>query len=520
MASFLDKRNLSCLKTLHEIHRWIAFYQHPDGFHLLEEVMNSKITTAILSLCTVALLTSTAIAKDFAPETAADLQTDLSEAAGNNEHDTITLAAMTYRTADNGNQSFEYSTTKDFDLTLIGQGMGQSILDNEGIANNRVMLLETSGTGHITVQGVTIQGGLDGPGDGTGIEVDVDEGDIHFLENEVRDNTAPEVTGINLRASGGDVFVERCHFINNTATQVGSSGIHTGFDGNIVFQDNVVRGNYAYEHAGMSMQSSDGTLTVNRNLFIENHATDGDVGAALMYSSAGEIIFTNNIVSDNSASGETGGVIISSNHGDATVVHNTITSNTAGSNAGGININVNDTGITRIYNNIVFGNQGMAAQGQDIFIDDIFTVGPVVELFNNDFSEFCFDSGSCDPTSLGTDEGGNLNLDPLFVNAAANDFHLKETSPVLNNGNKDIAAEFLETDFNGLSRAEDSAPDMGALEFKPEPPVGDGNSNGNVSLESGGCSMSVGAHPTFLWGLWLLALPWTAIRFSRSNETK
>lgn len=473
--------------------------------------MIAKVTTVFASLLTLVLFTNIGVAKEFAPQTAAQFQADLTEAAGNNEDDTITLAAMTYRTADNGNQSFTYDSDKDRDLSIVGQGMGQTFLDNEAIPNNRVIQLLAKGSGTITVQGVTIQGGLNATNDGTGIEVDAKEGDIHFLENEVKDNNGVEVTGVDLHAhNNGNIFIERCRFINNNSTQVASNSVHAHQNGNITFQDNIVMGNTAQTHSGISLQLSDGVLLFNRNLVLDNHATDGDVGGALLYSAAGEVVFTNNIVSGNTATKETGGILISPITGPITVVNNTVTGNTAGTNAGGINLNVNDTSITRIYNNIVYGNAATADKGEDIFIDDIFTIAPVVELFYNNFSEFCFHSGSCDPSALGADEGENLNVDPLFVDLLGNDFRLQESSPVVDQGTKDIPGGNLTADFSGNSRTQDLAPDMGALEFTPEPPPAAGEDS---SETGGGCSLTATGNPNSLWSLWLLALPLLGIRF-------
>ena len=73
------------------------------------------------------------------------------------------------------------------------------------------------------------------------------------------------------------------------------------------------------------------------------------------------------------------------------------------------------------------------------------------------------------------DGGGNLSLDPLFVNPAARDYHLLPGSPCIDAGNNAAVPAGIETDLGGLPRFVDdlwmpnrSVPpvDMGAHEFQ------------------------------------------------------
>ncbi|MGH8651006.1 MAG: choice-of-anchor Q domain-containing protein, partial [Gammaproteobacteria bacterium] len=56
----------------------------------------------------------------------------------------------------------------------------------------------------------------------------------------------------------------------------------------------------------------------------------------------------------------------------------------------------------------------------------------------------------------------NLTTDPQFINEAAKDFHLKSTSPAVNTGSSVSAPT---TDYDGVSRPQGSAFDIGAYEF-------------------------------------------------------
>ncbi len=68
-------------------------------------------------------------------------------------------------------------------------------------------------------------------------------------------------------------------------------------------------------------------------------------------------------------------------------------------------------------------------------------------------------------TLLGTDGGGNLDTDPLFVNPSAHDLSLRENSPARDAGKNSLLPDFLKKDMAGNDRTYGAHVDMGAYEY-------------------------------------------------------
>lgn len=121
---------------------------------------------------------------------------------------------------------------------------------------------------------------------------------------------------------------------------------------------------------------------------------------------------------------------------------------------GGIYLEVGGTSAeVDLYNNIIWGNS--ASYGEDILINNWNDVS--VNAHNNDF----------DParvTGSFTNQGGNINVDPLFVDAANGDYHLATGSLCIDSGNNSAPSLPL-TDFEGDGRVLGAAVDIGADEF-------------------------------------------------------
>ncbi len=76
----------------------------------------------------------------------------------------------------------------------------------------------------------------------------------------------------------------------------------------------------------------------------------------------------------------------------------------------------------------------------------------------------CGGSGDGWQSTCGADGGGNIDADPLFVDAAGGNLRLRLTSPAINAGNNAAVPPGVTTDLDGRPRIVGNAVDMGAYE--------------------------------------------------------
>lgn len=351
--------------------------------------------------------------------------------------------------------------------------------------------------------------------DGGALELATDSGNIEVLDSVFNDNIAETSGGgLNLSTNTGNATLQGNTFEGNTGgivdTSDGGGARVSGGDGNVVISGNLFSGNFS--------GSDGGGLEVFNN----------DLGP-------GSITIVNNIIAGNSNGNSPtstatfgGGLSISEVGTALTLTNNTVFGNTAqasddAANGGGVSISIGDGDTADVYNNIIFGNNA-EANGGDIYSDEDSVVaagltGGTLNLFNNDFTSFY--SEALDNGGAGTvNQGNNIDADPLFVNAAGDDFNLTEGSPAIDTGDPS-APSMPATDFAGDPRpaVPGTNPDMGALEFQPEPtvpptPTPTAAPIPPLLLQGDGCSLQANALPAgagLAWS-WLLALGALAYR--------
>jgi hypothetical protein len=335
-----------------------------------------------LATCLLIAATSTR-AHTFCVDNAAAFQAALTAAsdggANAHENNTIQIVIGTIYTANNGNAEFYYvneSTTRSLDVnggynsdcSIITENPALTVLDGGGATR---VFESQSESGGVSLRFLTFQNGSIGTND-----------------------------------NGGGVLM--------------NDG--TGFNGSVIFDQNIVRNNHAVSYAGGFVigLGGSGTLQFENNLIVGNSADIND--------GAGEII-------DDGAG--------------ANIINSTFAQNTVNSSATGL------TGGLYLYvgsatspppdtmsNNIFWANSG-------------FDLATAAILVDNDFTS---DRNVMDPSS-----GGNIAVDPHF--SGSTDYHLLPTSPLLGLGTLEPTGGLPSVDIEGHSRESlNNKVDLGAYE--------------------------------------------------------
>ncbi|MCX7681277.1 MAG: right-handed parallel beta-helix repeat-containing protein [Anaerolineae bacterium] len=225
--------------------------------------------------------------------------------------------------------------------------------------------------------------------------------------------------------------------ISNTAIGNRGGGVYNA-DGNLTLEGNILANNRA--DMGGGFYNYRGNPVIQYNTFRNNYAASRGGG---LYNTgiagAAPRVWTN-IFYGNRAGIEGGGVYNLS--GNSLIWHNTLYSNTNDGIfvAGGAPV---------ISNTIVVSNTGWGIRGTALTVD-----------YNDVWGNSSGNYGS------GISAGPNsISADPLFLDARAGDFHLREGSPCIERGGPTNAA-VLKYDLDGQPRVMGNRPDIGADEFQ------------------------------------------------------
>ena len=444
-------------------------------------------------------LLSPVYAADFHVTDAQSLKMALSVASGNLESDTIYLAKGTY------SGGFEYLAGKNENSNLTikaetGLKAADVILDGGNI--ERVLLLvDVYDSAGFTVERLTIQNGYGWFSGGLEISTggnilvsqcvirknDSNRGGGIFASTSahltVKDNVISENTarnGAGIYPLGGKVSITGNTIIENIAEYDGGGIRVAGND--MTVSNNIISKNMSYRGGGLyCFQAGEGILTLSSNTISQNvSGYGGGVNTNVNTS-----VFVNNVITDNEASLDGGAISAYTGSGAITLTNNTVSGNSADDDAGGIDITVATLfASVSVYNNIVWNNKVSGVS------EDIRLQGQGLKYgFNNDFTSLI---GSW------TNSADNIDSDPLFVNAASDDFHLTGTSPCIDTGDNDAPAlPFTDRDGNiriyDGNEDDNAVVDMGAYEYIPQPSIRNdvvlnikaNGSDGPVTLQEG-----------------------------------
>ena len=234
--------------------------------------------------------------------------------------------------------------------------------------------------------------------------------------------------------------------------------------------------------------------------------TAGGYGGGL-YNEFASLTLTNTTISDNTA-GAAGGGLYNENTSSATLTNVKITGNTAVTHGGGV---YNGIAFCTLTNATISGNTAgtnggglynagyyaptisnsiLWANGSSGVFNDINLDGPTqTAIFQHSIVQASGGSAAW-VSSYGTDGGGNLDADPLFVGPS--DFSLQAASPAIDAGLS--AYNSMAIDLVGNARIQGAAIDMGAYERAPDEPF--------VCLPPAGAPLIVPQSPSSVYIDW------------------
>ena len=242
---------------------------------------------------------------------------------------------------------------------------------------------------------------------------------------------------------GGDLTLTNVEFINNVSEQSGGA-IGTGTRSNYDLNNVRFINNTAEEGGAIDVSGLEELLQITNAQFESNSASE--VGGAIyvddLFSANPEI--TNSVFDSNNA--PFGGAIYINNN-NATIINSTFANNEADNGAAIFSLLEGEERPT-VTNSIFYDNQGNAIANE----------GGLTVVTNS-------------IVQGGYAGDGNLDTDPVFVDAENGDLRLASSSPGIDVGNNEVVADPDPTnppqDIVGNPRIFNNTVDLGAYEFNP-----------------------------------------------------
>jgi len=254
------------------------------------------------------------------------------------------------------------------------------------------------------------------------------EGNPTVIGTTFFQNTAREMGGgmFNLRASP---TIKECRFTNNFANK--GAGMRNYIDSHPIVTDSLFDFNHAGEEGGGMDNRKNSNPVVTACQFIGNTAASGGGG---MHNYVGRAVATGNPTIQSSlffGNSAPSGSAMRNNDPDPTIINSTFAFNE------GTAISSRNGSVPLIKNSIFWGNTGGSING------------PASVSYSDIEGGFAGD--------------GNMDLDPLFVSPANDDYHLMTWSPLIDAGTND--PPLPTTDLDGEPRIMGGTVDMGAYEL-------------------------------------------------------
>ena len=387
-------------------------------------------------------------------------------------------------------------TVFDTNITDVEASFGRGFPgEPDDLLDDNSRVLDVSGSGDLTLIGLTITGGRQ-------TAIDADGGGIRFNSNgtllldqtTVSGNSTDgsEARGGGISSVGGNVSLSNSTISQNSSESGGgifnangsvslTDSTVSGNRGDVSFDDNgggifslngnvsldnsVISGNIGSRGAGIS--SSNGVVSLTNSTISGNTSSGGDGGG--IYISEGDLSLSNSTISGNQAISGSGVAGIYSADSTVLLVNSTVTNNSSyfGSRDGiAFYVDDSDTALLTIHNSIVSGNAATYG-ASDLYISGDVTPGDVIVEYSvigsTDRSVFDVSTGNGNVRSL------SPMLSPLADYGGTTQTHsLLRGSPAIDAGSNALAVDSngnpLTTDQRGGTRVLGTV-DIGAFEL-------------------------------------------------------
>ncbi|MCP4312894.1 MAG: right-handed parallel beta-helix repeat-containing protein [Bacteroidetes bacterium] len=335
-----------------------------------------------------------------------------------------------------------YTGTGNKDLDFYGKAI---TLRSEHGAATTIIDCENSGRGFYFHSGETISSVVDG--------FTITNGNAYEGSGIYNDNASPTITNCVFSGNsatglgGGGILnlgsssptITNCLFSENNASRGG--GIFNLDSSSPIISNCTFTGNIADSGGGGILNSLSSSPTVTNCTFSGNSAYDGG-GIYISRDSSSTI--TNCVFNENNASYYGGGIV---NHSSSSIIANCVFSgNNAAVCGGGITIGFSSV----IINSTFYGNSAAFCGGGIHNYSDLLTITNSI-IWGNDASVYgdqIYNPGQQQQITIShsdiqggiggltgvNDGGGNIDLDPLFVDPANGNYHLAADSLCIDAG--------------------------------------------------------------------------------------